>query len=632
MEDAKVQIADAEDSLIDGEKELAAGEKELLDGEKELAVGEQELLDGEEELADGEKEYEEGYQEAMTELADAKAEIEDIDMAEWYVQTRNSLSGYANVDSDAGSIKGIGTFLAVIFFVVAILVSLTTITRMVEEDRGMIGTYKALGFTNAEIRRKAIIYSASACVCGGILGDIGGYVILPKIIIVIFHTMYTFPAYTLRFNWIFGILGIGLFVAGVVFAAAWSCAAILKQMPAVLMRPQTPKGGSRIFLENMKVFWSRLSFLNKVTARNLFRYKKRFLMTVFGIMGCTALLVCGFGIKNTVTDFMPKQYEHTYEYDIMAVSMADDNDLLLSYAEDTENIDSYINVQIESVKLKNSAGREETVQMIVVPDGGDIDPFIHLRLKDDSIIPLSEDGITVTRNVSQILEFERGDTILVRDIALNENEAPVAAIVENYLGNMVYVTQSYYEDHFKEFEANGLLINLTEECQDPVGYATALGEKDGVISCISTDSLREDFSAAFALMNMVVYVVIVLAAGLAFVVLFTLATTNISERSRELATIKVLGFYDKEVHLYVNKETLILSVIGIVVGLPVGVFLTYGLGFILELPGIYFDISIFPSTYLFAAVIAFAFTIIVNQITNRLLDVIDPVEALKSVE
>lgn len=624
--------ADARAQIAEAKEEIKSNEEKLEDGLAQLEDGEQELADAEIELADGEQELEEGRLEAMTELADAKAEIEDIEMAEWYVQTRSSLSGYANVDSDAGSIKGIGTFLSIIFFIVAILVSLTTITRMVEEDRGLIGTYKALGFTNTEVRRKAVIYSASACVVGGVLGDIGGFVILPKIIIVIFRTMYTFPDYILRFDWFFGILGIALFVVGVTLAAIWSCANILRQMPAILMRPQTPKGGSRIFLERFNGIWSRMSFLNKVTARNLFRYKKRLLMTVFGIMGCTALLVCGFGIKNTVTDFMPKQYEHTYEYDIMAVAMADDNELLLSYAEDKENIDTYINVQIETVKLKNEAGREENVQMIVVPDGGDIDLFIHLRLKDDTIIPLSADGITVTRNVSEILEFEKGDTILVRDIALHEDQAPVAAVVENYLGNMIYVSQSYYEANFKEFEANGVLLNLTDSCTDPVGYATELSEKEGVISCISTDSLKEDFSAAFALMNMVVYVVIVLAAGLAFVVLFTLATTNISERSRELATIKVLGFFDKEVHLYVNKETLILSVIGIIVGLPVGVILLYGLGMILKLPGIYFDISVFPSTYLISAVIAFVFTVIVNQITNRLLDVIDPVEALKSVE
>ncbi|MBQ8662398.1 MAG: FtsX-like permease family protein [Eubacterium sp.] len=636
IEAGKQELATQEQTLKDGEatlrQEEADAKTQIADARSEIRKNEAKLADGMAELKEGEQEYQEGYDEAMTELADARAEIEDIDEAEWYIQTRSSLSGYVNVQSDADSIEGIGTFLAIIFFIVAVLISLTTMTRMVEEDRGMIGTYKALGFTNPEIRRKAVIYSASACIAGGIIGDIGGYVILPEIIIYIFKTMYTFPEMMLRFDFFYGMLGIVLFVAGVSGAAAVACNAILKQMPAILMRPQAPKNGSRIFLEKIGFIWSRMSFLNKVTARNLFRYKKRFLMTVFGIMGCTALLVCGFGIKNTVTAFMPKQYEQTYEYDVMAVSMAEDNEMLLSYVEDSENVERYINVQVENVKLKNEAGREETVQMIVVPTGGDIDPFIHLRLKDGSIVPLSKEGITVTYNVSTILEFGVGDTILMRDLALNEAQTPVAQIVENYLGNMVYVTEEYYEAHFKAFEANGVLLNLTDFCDDPVGYATALGEKDGVISCISTDNLKEDFSSAFALMNLVVYVVIVLAAGMAFVVLFTLATTNISERSRELATIKVLGFFDKEVHLYVNKETLILSVIGILVGLPVGFVLTYALGIILKLPGIHFDVSIFPSTYLIAAVIAFAFTIIVNQITNRLLDAIDPVEALKSVE
>lgn len=629
---AREQFAAAKEEIQKNEETIKDGLAQIKEARQELHEGEEELEEGWQELLEGEQEYLEGKEEAERELAEAKADIEAIEMAEWYVQTRSSLSGYANVDNDSGSIKGIGSFLSVIFFVVAILVSLTTITRMVEEDRGMIGTYKALGFTNGEIRRKALIYSASACLAGGIIGDIGGFIVLPKIIIVIFNTMYTFPDYTLGFDPLFGILGIAIFVAGVCLAVFVSCANILKEMPAILMRPQAPKSGSRIFLEYIPAIWSKMSFLNKVTARNLFRYKKRFFMTVFGIMGCTALLVCGFAIKNTVTDFMPKQYEHTYEYDIMAAAMPEDNEQLLSYMDDKEHIESYLNVQIESVKLKNSQGQEETVQLLVVPTGADLDPFIHLRLKDDSIIPLCENGVLITRNVCNILGFEKGDHILIRDIMLNEDHAYVSAIVENYLGNMIYMTESYYESHFKEFEANGVLVNLLDDCEDPIGYATDLGEKDGVISCVSNHSMRQDFSQAFALMNLVVYVVLVLAAGLAFVVLFTLATTNISERSRELATIKVLGFYDKEVHLYVNKETLLLSAIGIVVGLPAGVILTWALGRILNLPGIYFDISIFPSTYVLSAVIAFAFTIIVNQITNRLLDVIDPVEALKSVE
>ena len=632
----KAELVVKEQELIDGEstlaKEEANAKNQIADAKEEIRKNEAKLLDGLAELESGEAEFLEGKLEAEAELADARAEIEDIDKAEWYIQTRSSLSGYANVQSDADSIKGIGSFLAIIFFVVAVLISLTTITRMVEEDRGMIGTYKALGFTNAEIRRKAVIYSVSACVVGGILGDIGGYIILPEILITIFKTMYTFPDMYLRFDWFYGILGIVLFVAGVAGAAAVSANSILRHMPAVLMRPQAPKVGSRIFLERIPMIWSGMSFLNKVTARNLFRYKKRFFMTVFGIMGCTALLVCGFGVKNTVTDFMPKQYEQTYDYDIMAVSMPEDNELLVSYVSDNEDVRKYLNIQVENVKLKNEQGREESVQMIVVPDGEELDPFIHLRLKDGTIVPLRTDGITVTRNVSEVLGFTVEDHILVRDIAMHEDNLLVVEIVENYLGNMVYMSESYYESHFKEFEANGVLLNLKRACDDPIAFATDLGEKEGVISCISTDHLREDFSSAFALMNLVVYVVIVLAAGMAFVVLFTLATTNISERSRELATIKVLGFYDQEVHMYVNKETMILSVIGILVGLPVGAALTHALQVILKLPGIYFDVSIFPSTYLISAVIAFVFALVVNQITNRLLDVINPVEALKSVE
>ena len=632
FEEAWQTIGESEQEIAESEQELTDGEEELAEGEQEIADAEEELADAEEELAEGEEEFEEGKEEAYTELADALAEIEDIDMTKWYVQSRTSLSGYSNVESDSASIESIATFFPLIFLIIAILISLTTITRMVEEDRGLIGTYKALGFTNAEIRKKYIIYAVAACVAGSFVGDFCGFVILPKIIFIFFGMMYTVPVYYLRFALASACFGFVLFVAGVLIAVFWAVHTELVQMPAILMRPQAPKHGSRIFLERFRKFWRRLSFLNKVTARNLFRYKKRLLMTIFGITGCTALLVCAFGIKNSVEELMPLQYEHISRYDILAASTADDNEDLISYLDDEENIESWVNLQVETVDLINADGEEESVQMFVIPDDTDISDFIVINPLDADEEDLDGSGVLITKSSSDVLDLGSGDSATIQDLSLNEAEVGIEAVTENYLGDYVYITESLYTELFGEYQPNAVLIRLTDACEDTVAYANEFGANDGVISTTCTQELKDDFSKAFTLMNMVVYVILIMAAALAFVVLFTLSTTNISERGREIATLKVLGFFDREVHLYINKETLILSAIGILVGLPAGYYLSLCLQLILKIPGLYFKITVYPVSYVYSAVIALVFTIIVNQITKRMLNKINMVEALKSVE
>ena len=620
----RVQIASAWQQIRDAEVQLAEAEAELQDGEAQLA-------DGETELADGQAELDQNREDAMAELADAREQIDEIEMPTWYIQTRDSLSGYSNVDSDATSIEGLAAFLPMIFFVVAILISLTAITRMVEEDRGLMGTYKALGFTNAEIQRKYFVYAIFASLSGGVVGDICGFVILPKIIFSFFQVMYLIPHYSLRFIVWLGFVGIILFMGGVLAAVWYAVKRDLAHMPATLMRPLAPKSGSRIFLEYIPAIWKKMSFLNKVTARNLFRYKKHLAMTVIGIMGCTSLLVCGFAIKNTVTDLMPKQYENVTRYDILGVGLADDNDKILSYMDDEENIEEYVNIQVETVSVRNMDGEGESVQMFIIPDDADIASFIKLADMDGNEQPLAAGGLMVTRSASDVLGLSAGDTVEVQDLSLNQTQVPVSYVTENYLGDMLYICESAYETYFEQdFAPNAVLVNLTDECKadDPIGYSEELGARDGFISVTSTESLKEEFSQAFTLINLVVYVILILAAALAFVVLFTLSTTN----AREVATIKVLGFYDREVHLYMNKETLILSAMGIFLGMPAGMLISKCLGWMLNIPGLYFDISIHPESYVICGVIAFAFAIIVNQMTNRLLNSIDPAEALKSVE
>ena len=637
--DKWVEIAEGEQELLEGELELLEGEQELIDGEKDLVKGEKELrdgerdlLEGEQELADHKLEYQEERAKAEDKIAEAKQKVADIDMTKWYVQDRTSLSGYVNVDSDTACIESLSTVFTVVFFIVAILISLTTVTRMVEEERGLIGTYKALGFTDGEIRRKYVIYALGASVLGAVLGDVGGFVILPEILFVFFRVMYYIPNYFLQFEIVSGTVSGLCFIVGIAGAAMVACYSELKHVPAHLMRPKAPKEGSRVFLEYIKPLWKRMSFLNKVTARNLFRYKKRMFMTLFGIMGCTALLVFGLAIKDSVSELMPLQYENIYSYDLLAATSGDDNEKLISYMEKSTEVEDYLNIQVESVKLKNETKDSEKVQLMVLPDGADISKYFTLKNEDEEPIELGNKGIYLTENASKILGLEVGDTAYIQKLDLTQEEVVITSLVKNYLGNNIYMSETAHKEIFGNYEPNGILANLSDSCTDQIGFSNKLAEEDWILSSISTEDLKGTFSQAFTLINIVVYVVLVLAACLAFVVLFTLASINISERERELATIKVLGFYDKEVHSYVNKETLILTTIGILIGLPVGAILSTMLTDLLNMPSIHFAVTIYDRSYFIAGGIALAFAFIVQFLTDRSLDVIDPVEALKSVE
>ena len=631
-----------ETSLLENKRQLEEGaalldEQEaeakasLAQGREELEESRKTLEESYEELVQGEAEFEKEKEDALSELAEAREEIEALEPAQWYIQDRSALSGYSNIENDTASIEALGTAFPVIFLVVAILISLTAITRMVEEERGLIGTYKALGFKNGEIRRKYFLYALGSCLFGGLIGNLCGFIVLPEIIFIIFRVMYTLPSYSLTFDPIYGAVGIGIFIVGIVGAAMAACRVELKQTPAVLMRPKTPKAGSRVFLEFLPGLWRHLSFLNKVTARNLFRYKKRLFMTVFGIAGCTALVLCGFAIKDTVTDLMPKQYEQVYQYDLMAVSSQEDMDTLRSYLSQDTMIADYVEVTVDSIKIEKE-GTKESVQLYAFPDGDSVKDYIQLKNTDGSQAALPEEGILVTQSAARILGIQSGDRVLLQNLELVEKEVTVVGIVKNYLGNNVYMTQSFYQELFGSEGPNGVLAHYSSECENQMEQADSLGEKEGVLSVTSTERLKEEFSTAFALINLVVYVIIFMAAGLALAVLYTLSATNISERMRELATIKVLGFYDREIHSYVNKETVILSIIGIVLGLPAGSFFGHCLTYMLNIPSIHFEVSIHPVSFGIASVISLVFTLAVNQLTNRTLNRINMIEALKSVE
>ena len=638
------EFADADEEIKNAWAEINQSEKELLDREAELSMmpeldsvrqklsdGKQELEDAKAQLIEKETEYKDKKEEAQQEIADAYAELNDMDMAQWYVQDRTTIDSYSSLDSDLSSIEAIGRSFPILFLVVAILISLTTMTRMVEEERGLIGTYKALGFGNFAIAWKFVSYALLASLAGGIVGSLFGFIALPKLIIFILD-MYIIPNITLSFDVMYGLSGTLLFVISIVGATALACRHELQQTPSELMRPKAPRAGSRIFLERIPFVWNRLKFLNKVTARNLFRYKKRLLMTVVGIAGCTALVLAGFAIRDSVTDLMPKQYEYLYRYDLMVVADEDKFDEFEQRLNSDEGIADYLSVRIESAKVFQTSGESESVQMIVVPSGASLQGYIHTPNIEGVDSKLDDSGVFITQNAANLLQLEVGDTIELQNLKLERCEVTISNVVQNYLGNNVFITQALYESLFGEYQSNAAYAHFSEKMTDETSYVDQLLTQDYILSTANTSALKEQFTTDFAILNYVIYILVVLAAGLAFVVLFTLSNTNISERVRELATIKVLGFFDGEVHAYTNKETLILTLIGVFFGLPLGYVLSGILLASLKMPALQFALMIQPSSYFFAAVISFSFTLVVNLITNRILDRIDMVEALKSVE
>ncbi|MBW3087307.1 FtsX-like permease family protein [Bifidobacterium sp. 82T24] len=579
-------------------------------------------------------------------IADARAEADDIATAQWYVRDRNALGGYSSIDSDAKSIESIGTAFPVLFLLVAVLISLTAITRMVEEERLLIGTYKALGYRRREILRKYVIYAALACLLGGLLGDLLGFIALPGIIFTIFETMYLLPAFLLRFDWTYGIGAAMLFLVVIVGSAVWSCRGELRESPASLLRPKAPKAGKTILMERIRPLWRRMTFLNKVTIRNLFRYKSRAFMTIAGITGCTMLLMCGFAIKDSVTELAPNQYGGVTAYDLMAVTTDDDNAAALRGLRDDSAVRDVLGVRIESATLSaassdSAADGEETVQLVVVPDGANLDGYIHLReaqsdwsaaMGGGAKIDLDDSGVVVTKNAQQMLGLTAGRRAHLKDASLRGADMTVDAVAENYLGNSVFMTQRLYERLYGDYHANAMLAHLAGNADERIRFADGLARSGDYLSVTSTDELVRDFTKNFTLINTVVYVLLVLAGALAFVVLFTLSTTNISERERELATIKVLGFRRGEVRHYVNKEMLILTGIGVAVGLPLGRLAGEGLTMVLRMPSIYFAVHVHWESYAISAALALVFAVLVTFVTNRMLDRIDMVGALKSPE
>lgn len=645
----KTEIKSAKNKLQSAKNELKKNEnayystknstyKQLDNAEEELELSKKELKDGENELEKNKKEFNEKIADAESKLNDARAKIAEIENPKWYVLDRNGNAGYSSFIQDTDSIANIGKVFPVIFFIVAALISLTSMTRMVEEQRTQIGTLKALGYNKLQITSKYVLYASLACIIGSILGMSVGFVLLPKIVWKMYSMMYQMGDIQTSFNFEIGSFGFILIVISILGATIYAVIKELIQTPATLMRPKSPKMGKRVFLEKVTFIWKRLSFSRKVTVRNIFRYKKRFLMTIIGIMGCTALIVTGFGIRDSIRAIMPDQYEKVFNYDLQINLKADldkkqKQDFINSLTND-DKIEKLSETYMYSISAINE-NVEENVQIIVPNNNSDFNTLINLTdVKSKNNLSLPEDGVLLTDKAAQLLGVEAGDNITLKDTDENETNVKVTNVVENYVYHYIYMSKSMYENLYdKSFDSNVILtkdFNLDNETED--NFVKDLMNMPEVASVTRISTAMNMMNDTMKSLNYVVVILIVSAGLLAFVVLYNLSNVNISERIRELATIKVLGFYDKEVYLYITRETIILTAIGLVLGLVAGYFLDFFILETCEINMLRFRKFVAPLSFVFAALITILFTIIVNIVTYFALKKINMIESLKSVE
>ncbi|MBE5065353.1 FtsX-like permease family protein [Bifidobacterium saeculare] len=633
-------VNDAQDQLNDAKADVYAqlddAQQQIDDQRATLDENRQTLADTRSQLEAAQAELDEQRAKADEEFAKQQQTIDDIADVRWYVQDRSSVGGYSSLDSDVSSIETLGYAFPVVFLLVAVLMSLTSMTRMVEEERGLIGTYTGLGYGSLTIASRYLLFAALACLIGGALGLLVGFLGIPAFLLTVLENMYVIPGIVLEYDWLYGSLGIALFVVAVLTATGAACLGELRQTPAQLMRPKAPKAGSRVLLERIKPVWRRLSFLNKVTVRNIFRFKSRLIMTVGGVAGCTALIVCGFAINDSVDTLGPKQYEDLYRYDLLVAANDDNADAMADLLTGDADVTDTMRVRLESGEIATDEG-SATIQLMVIPDGGGDDLAGMVDLQDVEHgrreLTLEDDAVIVSKSAANALGVKSGDTVSLTDGNMQHGEVTVTAVNRSVIGSDVYIGESAYRQAFDDdapMTWNAVYAHYEGSGDEQVEYAEELQDDPVVLTAMSCEDMRRSFR--FELMAAVVALIIGLAGGLALVVLFTLANTNVSERVREMATLKVLGFTDREVHTYVNKEMMILTGVGIVAGLPLGRFIGGLLTAALNMPSIYFEVEVHWWSYLIAAVITLVFALLVQLITNPVLDRIDPVSSLKSVE
>ena len=649
LDDAPAQLQEAKQKLDDARRELDDGWKEYYDGEEKYADGAQELADAYKELTDGEKDYREGKSEyadakaeadekiadAQKKITDARREVADIESCEWYLFARSYNPGYTGFGQDAERMANLASVFPVIFFLVAALVCLTTMTRMVEEQRVQIGSLKAMGYSGFAISRKYIFYGLLPSLTGGLFGLVIGYILFPKMIFTAYQIMYQMPDIELRAYPEISIFSVLAAVACTTLATLGACMATLRETPASLMRPRTPKAGKRVFLEYIRPLWKRMSFTHKVTARNLFRYQKRFWMTVIGIGGCTALIIAGFGLRSSLLFTMSRQYDDLFHYSAQVTlsdnALDEERAAVEDFLSTDKRIVSYVPCAASSATVVTPS--YSTTAYVEVMASGEIGKVIDLfDYKTGDPITMDDEGVYIDQKLSELLGVKAGDTFFLDGD--DRGDVTVAGVYEHYTGHFIYMTPGYYESALHAgSEPNAYLMNFTSDDTETCNaiFETLL-DMSGVVTTSRMRDTQDTYMHSMERVDFVVVIIILAAAALAMVVLFNLSNINITERQRELATIKLLGFYDKEVSAYVYRENIVLTVFGILMGCFMGHWLHLYLVRSTEIDLMMFGRQTAPSAYVYAAILTMLFSIVVNILAHFRMKKIDMVESLKSAE
>ena len=642
LDEAKAQLDAVRRELDDGWKEYYDGEEKYADGAQELADAYRELTDGEKDYRKGQREYEDGKAEADEKIADAqekitdaRREVADIESCEWYLFSRSYNPGYTGFGQDADRMANLASVFPIIFFLVAALVCLTTMTRMVEEQRVQIGSLKAMGYSGLAISRKYLFYGLLPSLTGGVFGLVIGYILFPKMIFTAYQIMYQMPDIELHAYADISLFSLLAAVACTTLATLWACLATLRETPASLMRPRTPKAGKRVFLEYIKPLWRKMSFTHKVTARNLFRYQKRFWMTVIGIGGCTALIIAGFGMRSSLLFTMSRQYDDLFHYSAQVAlsdnALSTERQAVEDFLAGDERIVSYVPCEASSATVTTSG--YSTTAYIEVMEADEIGKVVDLfDYKSGDPITMGDEGVYIDQKLSELLKVSVGDTFFLDGDV--RGDVTVAGIYEHYTGHFIYMTPGYYENALHaDGEPNAYLLNFTSDDTDT---CNAIFEKLLDMSGVATTSRMRDtqdtYMHSMERVDFVVVIIILAAAALAMVVLFNLSNINITERQRELATIKLLGFYDGEVSAYVYRENIVLTLFGILLGCFMGHWLHIYLVRSTEIDLMMFGRQTAPSAYVYAAILTALFSLLVNVLAHFRMKKIDMVESLKSAE
>lgn len=643
--DGKKALEDAEREYNEGVETLAQKRQEYNDGLKSYEDGKAELADAKKKYEDGLVEYNDGVAEynseiadAQKELSDAREEISDAGNAEWYIFTRDDNVGYSEYESNSERINRIAAIFPVFFLLVAGLVCLTTMSRMVEEQRTQIGTLKALGYSNGAVMRHYMIYAVSGAAIGGAVGAVGGCFLFPSVIVYAYSMMYDVKKIHYLFTPENMIVSIGSMTLAIALTVFFSCRKALEETPASLMRPKAPKAGKRVLIERIPFLWNHMSFFAKVSGRNIFRYKRRMFMTIVGIAGCTALSLTGLGLKNSISDIVDLQYDKIYKYsgylaydeDAKPSEIESIYDTLLEYEPDTK----YTRALIKQYETDFS-GNKVTCYVTCVEDTALFEQFVDLHERRSGEKLSLSDGAIITEKAAKLLGLSAGDTLNVKISDSNTKSLVISGITEQYTSHYLYMSESVYKELFGASPKFNMVyfdngISRDEAVQD--AFSEHVIANDNVLALIMNASSLSSVHETLQIMDLVTVVLIVSAAALAFVVLYNLTNVNITERIREIATLKVLGFYDMEVSSYIFRENIILSIMGGIVGLGLGYALCMFVITTAEIDEVMFGRSIHAPSYLWAFLITLAFSLIVNFIMTGVLKKISMVESLKSVE